>query len=877
MILLLISGVSYSYAQKQEKSYKEKIDRLVNSFSYHKAIHKGERLLKRHRTDTGLLRSIANLAWRVRDFDQAIRYAHDLYTIHPTAASLQLYTQALMTREDYAGIIQLTKSFLAIHPDNDTAAAILQDLYAVPSIQKGFDQAKLRALPISPLQDMFSPIKMGTGILFVGSVKKHTKYEAGQTQLFLFPDTATLGLADSVKEKSSKKLSVQMLVNNNNTRLNYGPASFDSTNSTLYFCMSGGIKHRKQINRLHIYIGTYKNGRLTDTRAFVHNSAEYSTFHPAISPDGTRLYFISDRPGGYGGLDIYVSVKQEDGTWGEPINLGPGVNTSGNEMFPYADRQGALYYSSDGNKGLGALDIYMVSLENDQVLTTPRNLGEGLNSGGDDFGIIMDANGRSGYLSSNRSGIDRIYHFSLDKRIDTLRQGRLQEDTVVQELNKGEKDILFTGTDAVTIREQQKVAIDRKQANTEKEYSDSAKAASAISNNTLLHQDKLLQGKGISDTMKQQEGYQLFSVFFDKDAVAAITETDLQMYRDAVKALLANDSFTIVLRSYTDYAGSEKVNKRVAEKRALTVKRMLEKMGVPASKIIIMPFKPTINILPPSSSGPYSKQAEKNNRRTDIFVTRDSQLLPEEKATAKKDWWLGKEGSGAMVVTSSKAIGNGIHDQQVVVTDKNVKKGNNNKIIDKPVLLNNAKDLAPSIQQRKKQDTLIKTDKIVVTPRGSKNEHQSLNETITNQRQTSVQRNYNLKDSIRIADNESEGTKKPIIIETYSDSLLIELYDNGVADTDTISLIYNDQLLVNRQELSVNQPISFYILVDRDPSKNKMIFFANNLGLIPPNSALMVIKDASGYRKEVFIENKLYQTSVVYFIKKERPVAPKKQ
>ncbi len=134
--------------------------------------------------------------------------------------------------------------------------------------------------------------------------------------------------------------------------------------------------------------------------------------HPAISPDGESLYFVSDREGGYGGKDIWVSHKSGD-TWGEPENLGSAINTPGNEEFPYVRMDGTLYFSSDTQIGYGGLDIFKAT-KNEKGEWEIVNMGEPVNSDGDDFGIVFKGNMEEGMFSSSRGstkGVDNIYHF----------------------------------------------------------------------------------------------------------------------------------------------------------------------------------------------------------------------------------------------------------------------------------------------------------------------------------------------------------------------------------------------------------------------------------------------------------------------------------
>src|SRR5690606_7591859 len=124
------------------------------------------------------------------------------------------------------------------------------------------------------------------------------------------------------------------------------------------------------------------------------NSDQYSTGHPSLSADERLLFFVSDMPGGYGGTDIYVS-RYEGNAWGAPVNLGDKINTPGNEMFPFVDEIGNLYFSSDGHPGLGDLDIFYVRMEGTMVKGKVTNLGMPVNSSKDDFGIITDGERKS--------------------------------------------------------------------------------------------------------------------------------------------------------------------------------------------------------------------------------------------------------------------------------------------------------------------------------------------------------------------------------------------------------------------------------------------------------------------------------------------------
>jgi outer membrane protein OmpA-like peptidoglycan-associated protein len=179
---------------------------------------------------------------------------------------------------------------------------------------------------------------------------------------------------------------------------------------------SGGKtgKDDQGIMRLKIYTSKKKGNGFSSEESLPFNSDEYSCAHPTVNADGTKLYFASDMPGGFGGMDLYVS-ELENGRWGPPMNMGPGINTEGNEVFPFIHKSGRMYFSSDGNLGLGGYDIYYVDDKGTNLWTAPENLGAPINSKDDDFGITLNDDGTCGFFSSDRaggSGRDDIYSFT---------------------------------------------------------------------------------------------------------------------------------------------------------------------------------------------------------------------------------------------------------------------------------------------------------------------------------------------------------------------------------------------------------------------------------------------------------------------------------
>ena len=148
------------------------------------------------------------------------------------------------------------------------------------------------------------------------------------------------------------------------------------------------------------------------------SSSEYNTAHGAITPDGNWLLFSSDMEGGFGGMDLYKCMRNADGSWGSPQNLGKHINTMGNELFPVIHSDNTLYLASDLHLGFGGLDIYKCAWNGDEW-SAPNNLGSPINSSKDDFSIVFDADGESGFFCSNRnvSNKDDLLFFQFSSNI----------------------------------------------------------------------------------------------------------------------------------------------------------------------------------------------------------------------------------------------------------------------------------------------------------------------------------------------------------------------------------------------------------------------------------------------------------------------------
>lgn len=260
--------------------------------------------------------------------------------------------------------------------------------------------------------DDFSPVWLGSDLVFCSN-RKHdvlVVHETPENQESV--NIWSVAMGDSAVSNQVRIFSEELL-----SSFNDGPVTFNAEGDLVFYSRNIEINSRLRDvfdskNQLGLFQARLKDGVWSDITAFPYNSEDYSITTPALTPDGTRLYFASDMPGGFGGADLYFCDLVE-GEWAEPVNLGRNVNSTGNESYPFVNETGVLYFSSDGWAGLGKKDIFYTRQEG-ELWVMPVHLDAHINSKADDFGIITNLNGTEGYLSSNRDRNDDIYSFVTD-------------------------------------------------------------------------------------------------------------------------------------------------------------------------------------------------------------------------------------------------------------------------------------------------------------------------------------------------------------------------------------------------------------------------------------------------------------------------------
>ena len=257
--------------------------------------------------------------------------------------------------------------------------------------------------------DEFSPVYYKNGIVFCSNHNTDLlfNYSTSHNKGFL-----KINYADTSANATWRN--VRLLSKTLSSHYNDGPVTFNHTGDTIYFARNLVVDGSPRDvlsarNKLGVFYAVLVDGKWTKITEFRYNSDSYNVTTPCLSPDGKRLFFASDKPDGYGGSDLYY-CQWKDSYWNSPVNLGPLINTSGNEAYPFVNRAGGLFFSSDGLPGLGGKDIFYTKQEGTEWLT-PVPLDAPVNSRYDDFGFIADSVMNEGYFSSKRDSSIDIYHY----------------------------------------------------------------------------------------------------------------------------------------------------------------------------------------------------------------------------------------------------------------------------------------------------------------------------------------------------------------------------------------------------------------------------------------------------------------------------------
>lgn len=403
LLLLAISG--NARGQGNPDPFVREADRYFQQMAYARASELYRTAAELGAVNEHVTKRLAICSMKLGDMPEAERwYAVVVKFLNREPIDLYNYAEALKSNGRYEEAEVWMDRYLALQQSEGSERRSNIALFA-RKLQMDQDRFNVRRLSINtagpdlaaswlgPQRVVFSSTRQGVGLI--------ERRAAWNAQPFLDLFTADVTPAGDLANVAPLEGSV-------NTRFHEGPATASANGDAIWFTRNNYFKGRARrsqrgVSRLAIFRATRAGSGFGGEEQFLYNNSEVSIAHPALSPDGRRLYFASDMPGGQGGTDLYVCVM-EDGQWTEPRNLGTAINTPFNESFPFIAADGSLFFASNGHPGLGGLDVMRATLGDDGRFSGALNLGAPVNSPRDDFAFIIDDAGKRGFFTSNRPG-----------------------------------------------------------------------------------------------------------------------------------------------------------------------------------------------------------------------------------------------------------------------------------------------------------------------------------------------------------------------------------------------------------------------------------------------------------------------------------------
>jgi len=417
--ILLITGTAILLSGTCERVHAQasKADERYMQYEFSKAIPKYEQILRNDSMNKDALENLGNCYRLTNQIDKAEKCYAKVVHLPGTENIYKLYyAQMLLTAEKINEAQQWFEAYRQAEPKDKRGEEFLD---AINDWKKSQDQVS--DYTVEPININSADGDFGAACYKDGIVFSSSRQEGGWADR---KDSWTGNRYTSIyysKRSGNGFSEPELFVPSIQTKYNNGPVCFNRNMDEMYFTRNNieeGKVHTnaEKVVKLKIFSSKFTDGHWIEPVPFAYNSDSYSCAHPALSQDGSKLYFSSDMPGSLGGMDIWVCTREGSG-WSKPKNLGSDINTAGNEIFPTVGDDGTIYFSSNGLAGHGGLDIFSITAA-ENGYTKPHNMGAPFNSPDDDFYYVKDAKTNTGYFSSNRvhQGMnDNIFVFHKNK------------------------------------------------------------------------------------------------------------------------------------------------------------------------------------------------------------------------------------------------------------------------------------------------------------------------------------------------------------------------------------------------------------------------------------------------------------------------------
>ena len=639
LCLAIISFLSNSgFAQKAKIAA---ADKKYNSYAYIDAIQTYERLAEKGYQSVEMFEKLGNAYYFNSDFEKAVQSYEKLYQLQSELAPEYFYRYA--------------QSLKATGKEKE-AATILAKFE-----NKSSDDSRSKRLKNNT--DYLEDIKANVGIYTIENAGINSKYsDYGSTIVdnkLIFTSARDTGGVGQRKHAWTGEYFTNLyaagvngeLIPSNpvrydanvNSKFHEATPVFTKDGNTMYFTRNNYLDGKKgkdanKVTLLKIYKATLVNNRWTNVTELPFNSNNFSTAHPALSPDEQTLYFVSDRPGTIGQSDLYKVAINSNGTYGEPINLGVEINTEGRETFPFVTKDNQLYFASDGHPGLGGLDVFTTKINNDGSFGEVENDGAEVNSPKDDFGYYRDSEINKGFFSSNRDGglgSDDIYRFTSIDKCKQILKGIVTDSATGETLagvqlillNKQYKVIAETTSDAlgyyafdVNCRRIYHVRANKKDYTSKETKLRTPEVTGETKLDIQL--ESTICRVAVGDDLGKCFGIKMIYFDLDKSNIRKEASLDLTKILDV---LIQNPTIKLDIRSHTDCRQTAKYNMALSDRRAKAIIAWLVSKGIDSSRLTGRGYGESQLIndcgCEPTNASNCTEEQHQMNRRSEFIIT----------------------------------------------------------------------------------------------------------------------------------------------------------------------------------------------------------------------------------------------------------------
>jgi outer membrane protein OmpA-like peptidoglycan-associated protein/tetratricopeptide (TPR) repeat protein len=597
-LFLTLIWCSFAFAQKTKLA---SADKKYDSYAYVDAIQTYESIAAKGYQSADMLMKLGNAYYFNSDFEKAAQSYNKLYQLQPEIAPeyYYRYAQSLKSIGKEKEAITVLAKFESKSGGDSRSKRLkknsnyLEDIRAnvgIYTIENAGINSKYSDYGSAIVEDqlIFTSAKDTGGI----DKRKHTWTGEHFTNLYTAQVNGE-GISSNTKRYDA----------NINSKFHEATPVFTKDGNTIYFTRNNYLDGKKgkdtnKVTLLKIYKATLVNNRWTNVIDLPFNSDNFSSAHPALSPDEQTLYFASDRPGTIGQSDLYKVAINSNGTYGKPVNLGADINTEARETFPFLTKDNQLYFASDGHPELGGLDVFTTKINDNGTFDEVENVGAEVNSPKDDFGYYRDSESNKGFFSSNRDGglgSDDIYRFISKDKCKQILKGTITDNATGESLagaqmvllNKKYKVISETTTDASG---NYSFNIDcgktyslraTKEDYTSKEVT--IKVPEIKGQTTVaLQLETSICKVTVGDDLGKCFGIKM--IYFDLDKSNIHKEAALDLVK-ILDVLQQNPTMEIDIRSHTDCRETAKYNMALSERRVRSTIAWLVSKGIDKSRL----------------------------------------------------------------------------------------------------------------------------------------------------------------------------------------------------------------------------------------------------------------------------------------------------